>query len=487
MSYFVRGEQSEESRLCGVQVVFRALIGLVLLATLLPLRQVSAEEHSGVFSNESGNQLVYKTFGDPELTYADLPAPCEGSDECDADSTDFYKPFGPMVEGASTSAGRSGMAEVQTTDMWPYTPTVKLISYWPSGEATTCSGMMVDAKVVLTAGSCIYSHDPALCADGDSSCWVSDVSAMPAYADGEAPYGQSGYETIMTWTDWTDGQNLAFDLAAIRLRYPIGVTTGWLGIGFNNDDAAFTENSLDNTSYPQDAPYDGERMYDWGGIVTDAATGQPDVFYIDGTCDTGRTGASLNGDDGVAYGVFSHNDATSRMGITRITYSKFDSLRTFIQEGQPKADDGDLIPFDVRAEPDIIFPDQKLSDFSFYLQNYSETAIAFDSYQVNIYLSTDPLINGAEDLLLHTFTYESEFAANEGLRVTLPEGQEIWIPEEIHGSEPLGDTFYLGVTITGSAGNPENADNNRSEYQQPDPIWVYDSDNNTSFFPLWRR
>lgn len=384
------------------------------------------------------------------------------------------------------------MTEVQTTDMWPISPTVKLFSYWPSGAITTCSGMIVDAKVTLTAGSCVYTHDPARCSGDDTACWVTEVSAVPDYIDGEAPYGKSGYESIMTWTDWTEAQNSAFDLAAIRLRYPIGETTGWLGLGFNEDGAAFTDETLANTAYLQDAPYDGERIYGWEGFVTDVDTGQPDLFYITGTCDTGRVGASLNSLNGVAYGVFSHSNPTYGIGVTRITYPKFDSLRTFIEEGLPKSDDGgDLIPFDVRANPKSFFPGQKLSDFSFYLQNYSGVPIPFDTYQVEVFLSSDPQIGDPDDRLLHTFSYEGAFDAEGGLddgrRITLPEGDEIYIPAEIHGSEPLGGTFYLGVRITGGGEDPANIDNNRTNDQQAEPIWVYDSDNNNYFFTIWFR
>jgi V8-like Glu-specific endopeptidase len=339
MPNFSRAEQNKQGQLHPAQLVLRALIGLILLAALLPLRQVNAAPAGA----DPLDMLIYKEYGNPDTTLQNMPPPCEGGDECDADSTDFYKPFGPTAEAALAAGSRSDMVEVMTTEMWPFAPTVKLFSYWPSGEMTTCSGMMVDARVMLTAGSCVYTHNPSLCSDGDSACWVADVSAVPAYADGEAPFGQSGYESIMAWTNWTEAQNQAFDLAAIRLRSPIGDTTGWLGVGFNNENAAFTGNTLANTAYLQDSPYDGESMYGWEGTVTDADSSD-DIFYINGNCDSGRIGASLNGQDGVAYGIFSYSDLSLGIGVTRITYSKFDSLRTFIEEGPPKEDNVFFFP-----------------------------------------------------------------------------------------------------------------------------------------------
>ncbi|MDY6874391.1 MAG: hypothetical protein SVR81_10615 [Chloroflexota bacterium] len=339
MPHILRRKHHKQSQLTGAQLVLRALICLALLTALIPLRYANA----ATANTDSSNMLIYKVYNNPDTLFQPLPAPCEGDEICEANSTEHKKPFGPTAQSARAASTRSDMVEVETPEMWPYAPTVKLFSYWPSGEVTPCSGMMVDAKVTLTAGSCVYTHDPARCPSGDSSCWVTDVSAVPGYNDGETPFGQSGYESIMTWTDWTEAQNPAFDLAAIRLRNPIGETTGWLGVGFNNENTTFTVNTLTSTAYPQDPPYDGGSMYGWEGVVTDADSSD-DIFYINGSFDTGRVGASLNGQNGVAYGVFSHSSPTFGIGITRITYAKFDSLRTFIEEGLPKEDNNYFFP-----------------------------------------------------------------------------------------------------------------------------------------------
>jgi len=106
--------------------------------------------------------------------------------------------------------------------MWPYTPTVKIFSYWPSGAVTACSGMLVDALTLVSAGQCVFTHQSNLCPVGEDSCWVDDIEAVPAYDDGTVPFGESGYRTILTWTAWTEAGNSDYDLAAVQLRYPIG-------------------------------------------------------------------------------------------------------------------------------------------------------------------------------------------------------------------------------------------------------------------------
>ena len=183
-----------------------------------------------------------------------LPEAC--TENCDQDFTPYYKP-----DVNPTPYTRSELEQVTTTGMWPYTPTVKIYAHWPSGETTTCSGMLVQALTLVTAGQCVYTHQADLCPAGEESCWVDDLEAIPAYSNGEEPFSKSGYQSILTWTAWTEAENSAYDLAAVQLRYPIGAPLGWLGIGFNTDDSFFTNQSFNSTSYPLSAPFNGVKLW----------------------------------------------------------------------------------------------------------------------------------------------------------------------------------------------------------------------------------
>ena len=463
----------------GKRTTFGLLIGVVLLLSLFPYTASHAQGLNKPLADDPVDMLIYKTYGQPGTDLRPLPAPCTG-ENCEADSIPYYKPY----TAASTAAvGRSSLVEVTTPGMWPFSPTVKIYSHWPSGTTTTCSGMMVEAKFVLTAAHCVYSHLPANCLPGDSSCWVDDIEVVPAFQVGAQPFGESGYQTILTWTDWTVSQDSDFDLAAVQLRYPIGASIGWLGVGFNNDDSFFTNNVFTSTFYPELAPYDGEKMYGWSGTVDDS-TGSDELLILDHGSDNGQLGSTLNGENGIVYGVTSFTDAGSQTGITRMTYSKFDSIRTFIQEGQPKSDP-DLTVFDVHVGSKWNFPGYKLSDVDFYIQNYSNTAMPTDSHQIDIYLSADNIISDS-DILLNAFTFEAAFEPNQGFRVTVPQEVALWLPEEIHGSEPNGGIFFVGVIVEPVVGEI-NTDNNRTDYYQPEPVWVNDSDNSNYSFPVFSR
>ncbi|MBG0787383.1 MAG: trypsin-like serine protease, partial [Anaerolineaceae bacterium] len=366
----------------------RILACLLLITLLLPTQPVNAQQPVPSSTLESEGMLVFKNFEDPTPVTHPHPAPCSGAD-CDFGATAYYKPFTPFITSTSNPS------PVDNPSLWPYAATVKIISHWPSGETSTCSGTLVDAKYVLTAAHCIYTFIPENCYPGDSACWVDDLEALPAYQDGEAPAGRSGYETILTWTDWTDNQLAEYDLAAIKLRYPLGAQVGWLGAGFYADNAFFTNNTFAIAGYPESAPYNGADMAFWSGQVS-VVTASDDLLEFNGNFDPGWEGATLNAENGVAYGVVSSVSGGTDVTLTRITYAKFDAIRTFIQDGQPKEDGGNLTSFTVQAKPEWNFPGQALTGMDFILWNYSNSALPHATYLVEIYLSTDNLITTAD-------------------------------------------------------------------------------------------
>lgn len=451
----------------------RFLACLLLISVLLPTRPVSAQQEINPTILETEGLLIYKSFGDPVPATQPLPAPCSGED-CNLGATDYYKPFTSFITTTSNPS------PVDNPSLWPYATTVKLLSHWPSGETSACSGTLMEAKYVVTAAHCIYTHNPDTCSDGDSSCWVDDLEALPAYQNGEAPAGRSGYETILTWTDWTTNQMAEYDLAAIKLRYPLGAQVGWLGAGFYADDTFFTNNTFALSGYPEASPFNGEDMAFWSGQVSIADSSE-DLLHLNGSFDSGWDGATLNADHGVAYAVISSVNPTAGVTLTRITYDKFDAIRTFIQEGQPKEDGGNLTTFFVQANPEWNFPGQPLTGMNFILWNYSNSPLPHAAYPVDIYLSTDNRIT-TTDTYLGTYTHEGAFEANQGVRISLD--QSLSLPEELHGSEPCGGIFYIGTIVDYSDANPHD---NHSDFFQPESVWVFDSDNFNYIHPIWYK
>ncbi len=451
---------------------------MVFCALILGLGQdfTAVAQTDQTISSETTNLLIFKDFGKEPYT-GSLPEACTGN--CDHDSTPWYKP-----DENPAPYTRSELTEAPTTGMWPYTPTVKIYSHWPSGEVTTCSGMLVQALTLVTAGQCVYTHQADLCPVGKESCWVEDLEAIPAYADGEDPYGKSGYQTILTWTAWTEAENSAYDLAAVQLRYPIGAALGWLGVGFNTNDSDFLTNEFTSTSYPVSAPFNGEAMAEWTGTFSAAET---DTLHTENTGDDGQIGAGfygadgiVYGTDGIVYGILTNPDAGGESIITRITYEKFAAIREFIELGMPK-EALDLAVFDVHAAPLWNIPGQLINHLDFYVQNFSTEDLPEGTYAFDVYLSDDVLITDT-DTWLGSVTFTGEIPATSGMRLSFSSSAGLALPAEIQGDQPNGGTFYIGVISTLT--EDVNPVNNRSNYYQPEPVWVNDSDNCNFFFPI---
>lgn len=227
---------------------------------------------------------------------------------CLPDETDYNKPENPPG--------------------WPETATVKVITQWPSGDETECSGMLVDSAVIVTAGHCVFSFKPALC-EGESSCWCSDLQVFLKYQqEGEQ---QSGYTQLLSWTAWTENRDFRYDLAGVKLEHPLGNAVGWLGFGYNNDKQGqfFPTAGFEYTSYPADP---GSEITQWSGNFT---TIEEHHFFSDGLSAYGQGGAGAHSNENshIIFSVLSHLtvDTPSQTGHTRITPDKFYALRDWIQ------------------------------------------------------------------------------------------------------------------------------------------------------------
>lgn len=459
------------------QIIERFLFCAFLSLAIFPTTPTSAQISSDPPDSIPLGRLIYKSYDEVEPYIDLLPAPCDPQDpdaHCDADSTSYYK---PAVSPALPT--RSEQTTVSDPYTWPASPTVKVWSHWPSGAITPCSGMLVDAITILTAGQCVFSHQSDCCNGGDAGCWVEDLEVIPAYADGLDLLGKSGYETILTWTDFTDSQNLDYDLAAVRLRYPLGAYIGWLGIGFDSDNTHFTDQPFTNAAYPLSPPYHGEMMTTWEGNFDDASA-SPEVLFYDGDIDAGQTGAAYYDSAYRVYGILSHQDPFSGTAVTRLTYEKFSAIRLFMEEGKPKGS-GDLSVFNVHATPHWNLPGHKLTGIDFYVHNYSDTDLEETGYTFDIYLSEDNKIE-TSDTLLGTATYIGAIPANTGFRYVVPESALPTVPAEIQGSHISEGTFYIGIRSALADANPKN---DQSDHYQPQLIRINDSADQYYYLPFW--
>ena len=116
---------------------------------------------------------------------------------------------------------------------WPFITIGKLF-FSQNGGSYVCSAASIASSsashAIMTAGHCIN--------DG-AGHWSYNMVFVPAYNNGNAPYGQWTiiYATERAFTSWVNGGDLARDIAGAKTN-PLGGRTlaqrvGWLGFAWN--------------------------------------------------------------------------------------------------------------------------------------------------------------------------------------------------------------------------------------------------------------
>ncbi len=140
---------------------------------------------------------------------------------------------------------------------WPYMTVGKLFFTKPEGRFV-CSGAVIGPRLVLTAGHCVHS---GLGATEDE--FFSDFVFIPAYRDGNAPFGRWSWTYVVTSRGWaTSGgtvparDDFALLVIADRQSRRIGDVVGWLGWLTNS----LAANHLTLLGYPGNLD-GGEKMH----------------------------------------------------------------------------------------------------------------------------------------------------------------------------------------------------------------------------------
>lgn len=201
---------------------------------------------------------------------------------------------------------------------YPFSTIVKLFitMYNPANgqlSNVSCSGAMVGANLVITAGHCVDSStDPS---------YATAITVVPAYNLGSSPFGYAEMTQWYSFTQWMNNGNWDYDIAMIELNQPMGNTVGWLGWGYNMDNSFFTNqaNSFHSFGYPAQDDFGntvfegGDRMYYMNGFMDFWESANSMCHYNIGF--HGQSGSGLyqnNNGNRVVYGVLSHGDGINQ-------------------------------------------------------------------------------------------------------------------------------------------------------------------------------
>lgn len=152
------------------------------------------------------------------------------------------------------------------------------------GVDYVCSGNVVSSRnqdVVATAGHCV-NEGPGR--------YASNWTFVPAYDDGDAPYGKWTARKLFTTSQWAKKGDLNFDtgfaVLGTRGGRHVGAVVGASGVAFNQAKGQ----TYTLYGYPADQPFDGEKLQKCTGKAVKDAYGSADQGV---TCD--MTGGSSGG------------------------------------------------------------------------------------------------------------------------------------------------------------------------------------------------
>jgi len=319
------------------------------------------------------------------------------------------------------------------------------------GGSYVCSGTMIDAKTLITAGHCVH--------EGSGGAWSTGVWVAPRWDGDSNAFGTANATRLGSFTGWTASGSGNHDMGFIRLDRPVGFLTGWLGNFWNSSSSFWYGTTFNLAGFPAvvsttfpDAP---DTLYYAYGTWNVVNTNTVDAIYPT-TVDFGGlsgTGVYYIASDGSRYVGGDHRSSFTSGGqkyrrSCRMTQGKFDFCNdSFIPDGYVSGS-VDYVPLRVRLAVSTIQKGQSAS-MTYRVANNSLFNPASATVDVDVYLSTNSDISTFDTKIQsHSFTWN--FGAKSSVNVNVG---SVTIP----GSTTAG-IKYLGVIVNESDASTSNND-----------------------------
>ncbi|MBN8487483.1 MAG: trypsin-like peptidase domain-containing protein [Burkholderiales bacterium] len=197
---------------------------------------------------------------------------------------------------------------------YPYRA-IGLLTFTQGGSSYTCTGWLISADTVATAGHCVHSG-------GTGGVWSTGMRFYPGRNAGSAPFGSCTAKRLNSVTGWTRNADENYDYGAVKLNCTVGNTTGWLGRWWTTGNQANLPIAI--VGYPGDKP----SATQWGSAGRVAASESRKTRYLLDTAG-GQSGAPViqadgtgpggcEGDCGIAIHAYGA-DGLGRNSATRLT------------------------------------------------------------------------------------------------------------------------------------------------------------------------
>ena len=443
-----------------------------------------------------------------ETVFVEVPDPGQWTDEI------------VRVPGFDGADGGSGVVENYTINAFvdmtkvgspqndPYRRNVKLVVRYEDASNndhfSRCSGSMIDAETVQTAGHCVYDHN-------NSWGWAKEVWVYPGWdgvgGQSNLPpsiinhygYGRATGANIAAAAGYVLSKNLDDDLGLVGIDRAVGMLTGWFLRERGPDCDGIKPVPHYNCSYPKECCnppsctlHTGTDMYYWSGYFDSCPSNLLRINTTGGCFNAGWGGMSgsgayiVSGSNRYIHAVASSSDRATRFDFCRLWTWWIDwTDDTFIP--QVRGSNFDLQALDMNAESSTIQAGNNTTLLNHLATNSTNGSSSSRTRTYRVYLSSNDYITTA-DTLLSTQQYTWGFVPMQNVRVGMV---QVTIP----GNTPAGD-YWLGVIYdSGTDGVSSNNDTSGWDAQRitvtgsapptPASISYPSSDNDGNFTVSW--
>lgn len=219
--------------------------------------------------------------------------------------------------------GPDGRIFISNTTIYPWRAQAKLYVTFADGVTRGCSGTLIQAKYLLTAGHCVHNKD--------YGGWYKKIEVVPGLKDTYKPYGSALATYARTYKGWINNQNRDYDMALVTLDKSIGNTTGWLGYKYYSTINGVTGHIA---GYPDDKG--GRKLYYHSGPIS-SSTSRRVSYSID--TNKGQSGSAVYRIlDGKRYVFAVHTHGTTATVATnsgtRLDSAKVGNIDSWIATGK---------------------------------------------------------------------------------------------------------------------------------------------------------
>jgi glutamyl endopeptidase len=200
--------------------VGRGLLVAALVAAALAARPATAAEEPNAVSSSAGPVVV---AGPPPAGAGQGFDPGDTVASADAPPPPPDQP-GTEAVGAESVINVDDRTRVQNTDVYPNSAIGQLRLLDDEGQPLRCTGFLIDANTVLTAGHCVHQGGT-----GSDDHWFTNHVFTPGENEDVEPFPSCNGVELWTLPRWYDEQDEYHDIGIVQLDCTVGNQTGWLG------------------------------------------------------------------------------------------------------------------------------------------------------------------------------------------------------------------------------------------------------------------